>query len=225
MKPDKKTIRLAGYLYLLLMITGIFSLMYVPDRIFVYGDNTATINNILSSGFLFRLGIVVSLISSVCYLYLALALNNLLKETAPKLAFSLVLVVAISVAISFLNLLNEIGALVLLNGSEYLKVFDLKQLYALAGLFLELYGKGITINELFWGLWLIPFGLLVIKSGFFPKILGYFLLLGGAGYMAGSLTSLLFPDFGGVVLQYGTIPADIGEFGMMITFLITGFKK
>ena len=225
MQSDKKISRLAAYLYLLLIITGVFSLMYVPNQIFIYGDNDATINNILSSEFLYRLGIIVNLISNICYLYLALTLNNLFKETDEKLSFSLVLIVAMSVAIAFLNMLNEVAALILLKNPEYLSVFNQNQLNAIVSLFLDLYGKGIIINQLFWGLWLIPFGLLVIKSRFFPQFLGYFLVVGGVGSMAGSLTSLMSPEYGNVVLQFGTIPADIGEMGMMLALLITGFRK
>lgn len=224
MYPDKKIARLAGILYLLLVITGIFSLMYIPGKIMAYDDIGKTIKNILSNEFLFRTGIVANLISNVIYVFLVLALNNLFKQVNEKIAFMMVTLVVISVAVAFLNLLNQIGALLLLKDPFYANVFETGQLHALVKLFMDLYGQGIVVNEIFWGLWLIPFGILVIRSGFIFKIPGYFLIAGGLGYMAGSLTSLLFPGYGQVVTQYATIPADIGEFSMMFWLLIKGVK-
>ncbi|MEJ2053815.1 MAG: DUF4386 domain-containing protein [Calditrichaceae bacterium] len=224
MNSYKKTARLAGLMYLILIITGIFSLMYVPSKIFVYDDTAATIHNILSYEFLFRMGIVISLISSVFYLILVLTLNSLFKPVNAKLAFSMVTMVVISVAISFVNMLNEAGALILLKSPQIAAAFDQTQIHVLIKLFLDIYGQGDVINGVFWGLWLIPFGILVIKSGFIPKIPGYFLIAGGIGYAAASLTTLLFPDYGNAVTQYATIPADIGEFSMMLWLIIKGVK-
>jgi hypothetical protein len=69
-------------------------------------------------------------------------------------------------------------------GEPFVSLFDKPQEAALAALFLRIHDHGFLINEIFAGLWLFPFGLLVFRSGFLPRILGLLLFVSGFGYVA-----------------------------------------
>lgn len=129
----------------------------------------------------------------------------------------------VSAAIGFMNVLNNIAALTLFRGADFLAPIDKPQLDALAMLFLHLHGQGNVINEIFWGLWLFPFGVLVMRSGFLPRILGGLLIVNCFAYLAQSLTSLLLPGYASVVGQW-TFPALFGELWIILWLLIKGAK-
>lgn len=136
----------------------------------------------------------------------------------------MIALVLVAVPIAFLNELNHLAALLLLNGSSFVNVFELHQLHALAMVFLNIHEHGLIIVEIFWGLWLLPFGWLVVKSGVFPKILGILLIIAGCGYVITSFTFLLFPHYGELVEQYAAVPEGIGEILMILWLLIMGAK-
>jgi hypothetical protein len=223
MHPTRKDARIAGFLYLLLAIPGPFSLMYVPGKLIVSGNAAATAGNIMEHEMLFRLGILGILLSGITFVLLAMSLYRLFSGVNKTHASLLVVLVAISVAISYLVELNQLGALLLLRGGDFLAVFDQPQREALAFLFIKLHGQGITINEMFWGLWLFPFGWLVMKSGFLPRILGAWLIVNGVAYVAMSCTALLFPQYGNLAYRIAT-PILFGEMAIMLWLLIKGVK-
>lgn len=225
MNSKKQNARIAGLLYLLLGITGAFGIMYVPSNIMVVGDASATANNIINSELLFRLSIVSNLISSVVFVFLVLSLNNLLKEASIKHAKLMVILVTVAVPIAFLNTLNLIAAQILVSDADYLTIFDRDQLNSIMMLFLNLYKNGIYIVGIFWGLWLYPFGILVIKSKFIPKIIGIFLIIGCFAYLTDSFTSLLFPHYKEIISPFLMLPLMIGEFSIIFWFLIKGVKE
>ena len=225
MNSKKQNARIAGLLYLLLGITGAFGIMYVPSNIMVVGDASATANNIINSELLFRLSIVSNLISSVVFVFLVLSLNNLLKEVSIKHAKLMVILVTVAVPIAFLNTLNLIAAQILVSDADYLTIFDRDQLNSIMMLFLNLYKNGIYIVGIFWGLWLYPFGILVIKSKFIPKIIGVFLIIGCFAYLTDSFTSLLFPHYKEIISPFLMLPLMIGEFSIIFWFLIKGVKE
>lgn len=225
MESKKKNARIAGLLYLILGITGAFGIMYVPANIMVAGDATATANNIVNSEFLFRLSMVSNLISQTIFVFLVLSLNRLLKEVSPKYAKLMVTLVTVSVPISFLNILNLVAAEILVSGADFLTVFDTNQLNAFMLLFLNLYEHGIYIVGIFWGLWLFPFGMLIIKSKFIPKIIGAFLVIGCFAYLVDSLTSLLFPEYKEIISSIIMLPLALGEFSIIFWLLIKGIRK
>ena len=106
-------------------------------------------------------------------IFLTLALYRLLKGVDQDLARLMVILGSLMVTpIYFLNTLNDVAALLLARGADFLSVFDKPQRDALAMLFLRLHHGGVVANEIFWGLWLFPFGLLVYRSRFLPRILG-----------------------------------------------------
>ena len=223
MQPTNRTARVAGLLYLLMGIPAVFSFMYVSRTLIVRGDAAATANKILASETLFRLGIVAELISAVFFLLLVMALYRLLSGVNKNHARLMVGLVMVSVAITFVNVLNNIAALTLFRGGDFLAVFDKPQRDALAMLFLRLHNQGTFVNEIFWGLWLFPFGVLVMRSGFLPRILGVLLIVNCFAYLAGSLTWLLLPGYGNVVFQ-AIVPAVLGELWIWLWLLIKGVK-
>jgi hypothetical protein len=223
MHPTDKAARVAGAVYLSMVFTAPFSLIYIPNTLIVRGNATATANNILAHEMLFRMGIVADLISSVIFICLAIALYRLLNGVNKTHAWLMVALVLVSAAVGFLNVLNHIAALTLFRGGEFLTVLDKPQRDALAMLFLRLHGQGNVINEIFWGLWLFPFGVLVIKSGFLPRILGVWLILNGFAYLAISFTGLLAPPYMDRVYNLA-FPVLFGEMAIMLWLLIKGAK-
>jgi Domain of unknown function (DUF4386) len=224
MSSNKKMARNAGFWYLLMAITGPIGLLYVPSKLIVPGDAAGTANNIMASESLFRIGIASNLVCQIAFIFLALALYRLLKGVNHGHALLMVAFVLVSVPIAFLNMLNPLSALLLLSGADFLTIFEPTQLHALAMVFLNVQEYGTMIVQIFWGLWLLPFGWLVFKSGFFPKILGVFLIIAGFGYVAHSFTFLLFPRYGDTVSSFAAVPEAIGELSMVLWLLIIGAK-
>ena len=223
MNSRQKSARIAGLLYLLLAVTGVFSLIYVPSTLFVFGDATATADNIMSSELLFRTGILSGLISNVIFVFLVLALYRLLKDISHKQAIIMVTLVVISVATSFANTFNQIAALIILSGADFLSVFEKPELESIAYVFLRLHSQGIQIIQIFWGLWLFPFGLLVYRSGFIPKILGVLLFIAGFAYVLSTFTFLVLPQYTAAISTLVTI-LEVGELPIIFWLLIVGAK-
>lgn len=219
----KKTARLAGVLYLLLTITGAYSIIYVPSQIIVRGNAAATANNIISNEFLFRTGTVVDLISNIIFVVLVLVLYRLFKQVNGGLAKLLVALVIVQIPAVFITEAFNFTSLMIFKG-EILKTFELAQRQDLAMLFLTINSYGTSISEIFWGLWLIPFGLLVYKSGFIPRIFGILLFIGAIGYISESLIFLLLPGYHSFVSQYLFVSYTIGEISIMLYLLIKGVK-
>jgi hypothetical protein len=204
-------------------VSAPFTLIYLPRKLIVPGNASATAGNVLASEMLFRLAIVATLLSLVAFVFLVMALYRLLSGVNKNHASLMVALVLISVAIGFVNELNDIAALMLFRGGEFLSAFDKPQLDALGTLFLRLRGQGLVVNEIFWGLWLFPFGLLVMRSGFIPRILGILLIINGFAYVVTSLTSLLAPAYADLVERFALIP-ETGELWIMLWLLIKGVR-
>jgi hypothetical protein len=200
MKSSLQTARIAGFLYLMVIVFGMFALMYVRPSLIVPGDAATTASRIMASEALFRVGVVSELIMYMCFLLLPLPLFLLLKPVSRNLALMMALFVFVSVPIGMLNTLNNLAALSLLSDAGYLTVFTIEQLQAQMMYFLHLHDLGYLIGQIFFGLWLIPLGYLAFKSGYFPKILGFLLIIGGFAQLTDTLTSLLFPSYEGVIL-------------------------
>ena len=223
MNSTKKTARIAGALYVLLALTGVFSLIYVPTALVVFGDAAATAENIRSSELLFRSGILSGLVSNVIFVFLVLALYRLLKETSHNQAMLMVTLVVISVATGFANTINQLGALIALSGADFLSVFEKPELDAVAYLFIRLNSWGIQIIQIFWGLWLFPFGLLVYRCGFIPKILGVLLMIAGFGYLLGSFMFQILPQYVDALSTFIMV-LEMGELPIIFWLLIVGAK-
>jgi hypothetical protein len=224
MDHTKKTARTAGLLYFLIAITAPVGLVYVPGALLVAGDATATANRIRASAWLLRLGIASELFHQVIGIFLVLVLYRLFKAVDEHQATLLVILGAlVSVPIVFVNVLNDVAALVLVGGATFLSVFDARQLDALAYLFVRLHSQGIIVASIFWGLWLFPFGILVMRSGFIPRALGALLLVAGCAYVATAGASLLLPQYAPVVNQIALV-LEAGELPIIFWLLIWGAR-
>ncbi len=221
---NKKTARIAGLLYLIVAVCGGFSLMYVPSKLFVWGDATATANNIMASELLFRIDLTSGLTSMTCFILLPLALYKLLQTVNKKHAILMVIFALISIPITSINIVNKLASLMLLNGADYLKVLETVQLHALVMLFLDFYNIGNLIAHIFWGLWLLPLGFLVFKSGFLPRILGVLLIMSCFGYLISFSVKSLFPDYTAITSPMLTF-AGIVEMSFCFWLLIKGIKN
>ena len=217
------TARTAGMLYLIVVLTGIFSLGYVPSQITVQGDASTTVSNILASEMLFRLGIVAGFICYTAFLLLPFALYKLLSPVSKLAATLMVAFAVVQVPIFFICSLHRFDVLSLLSGAGYLHAFTADQLHASVMLSLAAYSKGLLVSQIFMGLWLLPFGYLVFKSGFLPRILGVFLIAGCFGYLIDFVGRVLFPGYSGTfIASYVTLPATFGEIGICLWLLILG---
>ena len=153
MNSTKKTARIAGVLYLVNGVTGFFSIIYVPSKLFVSGNAAATAHNILASERLFRLGIASEVICAVEYIYLLWILYRLLSGVSKTHASLMVIFGAAFVPIMCMNAVSEIAALMLLRGADFLPVFNQPQRESLAMLFLGVRRYGYDVGWIF-GLWL-----------------------------------------------------------------------
>jgi hypothetical protein len=222
MHPTVKAARIAGGIYLAEILIGPISLIYVPNVIIVSGNATATADNIRAHETLFRLGIVGDLVGGTLALFLVLALYRLFRTVDQDLAALMVILGGLMVTpIFYINALNWIAALILAHGTDMAGAFGKAQQDALAMLFMHLHYQGNLVNSIFWGLWLFPFGALVIKSGFLPRFLGAWLLAGGLAYIATSSTGLLWPQHYDTVFFFAQ-PALFGEIAIMLWLLIKG---
>jgi len=223
MHPTVKAARIAGAIYLSMVFTAPFSLIYVPSKLIVRGNAAATADNIMAHETMFRLSIFGDLIGQVIFICLAIALYRLLSSVNKTWAALMVAFVLVSAAVGFLNTLNDIAAVILFRGGEFLTVFDKAQRDALGMLFIRLHTQGIFINEIFWGLWLFPFGLLVFRSGFMPRFIGVWLMINCFGYVALSVIALFFPEYYQAAFRYSQ-PVLFGELVVMLWLLIKGAK-
>lgn len=223
MDDKKKQARIAGVLYFSLFLAPLY-LVYIPNTLIVPGDAAATASRILASETLFRFGMFAELFTSVAWIFLAMALYRLFGEVDRMLASLMVILGAVVCApIAFINVLSNWAALTLLKGGTYLSVFNKDQLQALALFFVGIHGKGVIVSEVFWGLWLVPFGLLVIRSGFIPKILGVLLIINCVPYVVAAVVGILAPEYLAIVNKWAVIP-ETGELWIGLWLVIVGVR-
>ncbi|WP_276391240.1 DUF4386 domain-containing protein [Eudoraea chungangensis] len=226
MTTRNKTARLAGFLYLLLILFGIFNLMIVPSKLIVWNDAPTTITNLTNSLWLFKLGITAGIITFLSFLALVLVLYKLLQSVNKNQAMVMLVLVVVSIPISFVNMLNKFSVLTLLENPSYLSGYSSVDTQNQIMLQLNYFYNGVQISEIFWGLWLFPFGYLVYKSGFLPKLLGIFLMAGCFGYLIDFFGGLLIDSYSEyTIANIISIPGTIGEFGICLWLLIFGTNK
>jgi hypothetical protein len=216
MNPNKIA-RVAGILYLIIFCLGIFAELFVRQSLIVPGDAATTVNNIMASESLFRLSLVSDLIRHTFLILLPLVLYQLLKVVNKNIALLMVIFALAGVPIAMLNMLNHLAALLLLSGADYLTAFEADQLHAQVMFFLDLHEYGAFIPQ-FLGLWLLPLGYLVFKSGFLPRILGILLMIGCFGYLIDAVLFFLFANSAATLSLF----AFIGELLFALWLLIKG---
>lgn len=218
----RRQARRAGLLYGFMILIGLPGLILVPGKLIVDGNAALTADAIRAAESLFRLGLASELAYDVVYLYVALALYGLFEEVDRSLAAQMVLLVVCSIPIVFCGVVSELGALILMSGPAFLSAFTKAQLDSMAYLFLQMHDKGIGVVEVFWGLWLAPFGLLVMRSRFLPKALGVLLLIAVPGNLLRVVTTL-FPSLHATALPALANLLVLGELPIFVWLLIWSF--
>jgi len=221
MHPTAKAARIAGAIYLSMVFVAPFSMLYVPGKLVVRDNPAATAENILAHETMFRLSIFGDLIGHVVFICLGIALYRLLSSVNKTWAMLMVAFVGVSAAVGFLDTLNNIAAVILFRGTEFLSVFDKAQREALGMFFIKLHAHGLFIDEIFWGVWLFPFGWLVYRSGFLPRFLGIWLIIACFSWVALSAIALFSPIHYEAVFKW-LQPAFFAEMAFMLWVLIRG---
>lgn len=211
--------RIAGLLYLLIIISGMFGELLVRNKIIVYGDPAATANNIMHSEFLWRAGISADLIMHICDLPVMIILYFLFRPINKKLALLNLSFNLIQTAVLVANKLNLLAALFFLGDSEYLKSFSPDQLHTLSYLSIKLHDYGFGIGLIFFGFVCLIEGYLIFKSGYFPKVFGLLMTIAGLCYLINSFALLLAPQLSNIVLL---MPCFITELSLSLWLIFKG---
>ena len=207
LRPLTTTLRI---LYPIWAMVGMFSLIYVPSQVFVQGDITETAARIQSMEGLFRLGILGSLVTQLIFILTAWYLFRFFRETHQQAAQLMLILALVSVPMA---MLNELFSLSMLQSTD-----NLSQLQLLR----DLHRSGLQIVMLFWGLWLFPLGYLIMRSGYFPRIIGWFAIAGGVGYVLG-----FFLDMLGLQIEWLSTIAEtltLGEVLWLLWLIIAGAR-
>ena len=220
---NRKTARLAGLFFLLMVVFGLFSEIFFRQKLFVESDAGQTAENILSNELLFRVGIASDLLMSLCYLITVLLLFKLFSSVNKQTAAVMVVIAAVGSVILTANVLNEFAPLVILEGSGQLAVLGEEQLNALALFFYQIYQHGYMIGQIFFALWVLPLGLLIIESKQFPKVFGVFFIIETIFGLLAVGIHFLMPNT--TLESIAMMPMMVAEFTFMFYLLIRGCKK
>lgn len=225
MNTNKNTARAAGFIYLIVVITGMFSLAYIPQRLIDWNNSRATFNNITTSPSLFRLGIYSSILCYVAFTFLPLFLYKLLRTVNESHARTMVILALLSVPLSFTNLQHKYAALTFTGNETFLQNISVEDLQSKLMFSLHQYNDGILLATVFWGLWLFPFGLLVYRSGFIPKFLGVLLMLGCVGYLVNFTGDTLLENYSQIGIgKYMSMLPALAEIGTCFWLLFFGLQ-
>ncbi|MGB2572101.1 DUF4386 domain-containing protein [Micromonospora citrea] len=219
MTTPKTLARTAGFLYLIVAVFTIFAGL-VNSRIVESEDAAATADNISTSATLFRIGFVSELVGATVFLLTSMALYLLLKHVNQMAAAAMVTFVAVSVAIQSLNLLNQNAALTVATGEDYTAAFGPTGSDQLTMLFADMQHDGYLIAQTYFGLWLLPLGYLVVRSGYFPKVLGVLLVIGCFGHLVDVFARFLAPDFGASISPFAMTLAAVAEISFICWLLV-----
>lgn len=209
--------RAAGFVYLGLVVTGIFSLAYAPGQLFAPDDPAQTLANIQERFILFQAMIAGGVIMAAFFLVLPFTLARFLSVYGKNAARLMIILVAVSIPATLFALWH-FGELALAVADNTAQVDDVDA--ARAG-----YRRWITVSTFFWGAWLAPYGWLVLKSGSIPRWLGVMLLMGSVGYLIDLFGPIYNPNFDELpFVDYVTMPATIGEIGSCLWLVAFGAK-
>ncbi|MCK5130104.1 MAG: DUF4386 domain-containing protein [Clostridiales bacterium] len=221
MNSRLKNARIAGLLYLFFII---FSILADRFAVFVQSTTLQVIEKIQLNTELFTIGLVSNILSGVFFLLTAWALYRLLKEVNANYALLFLLLNLTGVAIQCLSVVFLFAGQELLSGTTALGLFDSKQIDFLSVFFIKFHQNGFLIAQIFYGLWLLPLGYLVIKSKFLPKVLGILLIVDFAAISLWFFQYFIFPQLS-IVTDICLIISLIAEFGLTFWLLFKGVKK
>ena len=217
MEANRKTARIAGLLFLLMVATGLFAELFFRQKL-VTADAAATARNILDNAFLLRAGVLSDIVMALSYLFTALALYRLLRDVDRDLASLMVLFAAAGRVILLVNTLFEFLPLVLVNLQP--GALSAGQLQELAQFAFAANANGYMIGQVFFALWVLPLGLLICRSKFIPKVFGIlFLIETACGLLAVAAHFLLG---GGAVTDALLLPGTVAEIAFLLFLLIRG---
>jgi hypothetical protein len=214
--------RIGGVLYLIIIIAGGFAEGIVRSRLIVAGDAAATAKNIMASEWIWRLAFAGEMTVYLCAVPLVLIFYVLLSPVNRNLALLTVFFNLVSISIEGINALSHFAPLLLLGGADYLKVFDLHQLQALALLFLNLHTYGFGISLAIFSFVLLLEGYLIFNSGYFPKTLGVLLAIAAICYLTNSFALFVAPAFHARIFPTILVPSFIGELSLCLWLLVMG---
>ncbi|MCK9688189.1 DUF4386 domain-containing protein [Scleromatobacter humisilvae] len=224
MSDNKRQARIAGLLYLLVAVTAPVGLMVVPAKLVIAGDAAATAALIHGHDALLRLGMASELFHQAVEVFMVLVLYNLFKPVSKVLAQQMLVLGLIPIPMVFLNVLGDVAAATFASPPAYLAVLGKPQLDALALLLMHLHAQGLQLAAVFWGLWLLPFGLLAIRCGFIPKVFGGLVIASGLGYLLGSFTALIAPQLADS-LATPVFVLELGEPMMILWLALAGATR
>jgi hypothetical protein len=217
--PVQAYARIAGLLFLFTIVAGGFGEFYIPSKLIVSADATATANNIHAFDSLFRLGFAVYLVEAVCDISLALIFYVLLRPVHKYLALLAAFFGLVSTALFGVAELFYFAASLILGGAPYLKTFSPDQLNTLALFSLKLYGRAGGIFMVFYGVASVLRGYLIYRSGYLPKVLGVLLALAGLGFVTNNFALVLAPAYASDVLL---LPMFLAAVSLTVWFLVRG---
>ena len=222
MISDKNLARIAGFCYLVVIATGLFSEVFVRQALRISNNSLATAQNIQANEMLFRWGFVTDLINFVVGIPTILIIYHFFKKSYKVLLQIALALVIIQTAIIAVNLLNQITPLLLLSNDSYLNTFQQNQLATLSLLSLNIQSQGYAIGLVFFGLYCILVGFVIYKTTAIPKILGILYAIAGLCYLINSFTMFLSKGFANPLFIYLAIPIFIGELSLCLWLLIKG---
>ena len=215
--------RITGVLYLVIIVFGLFSEVFIRSNLIVHGNADATASNILASEWVFRVGFASDLVIFLCDVAVAILLYVMLRPVSKTGSLISAGFRLTGTAIYGVNLLNYFAALIILSGPEYFSSFDSGQLNSMALMFLNIHRHGYDLGLVFFGLHCLFLGYLLFESDYFPKILGILMLLAGIGYVVGSFTLFLWPEYTAMITPIYIAPL-IGELSLCLWLLIKGVR-
>ena len=213
--------RTAGFFWLMTILTGAFA-MFAGGSVVVSGDAAATAANILAHESLFRLGVAANLVATACYLVATLLVYDLLKPVSRNLSLLAAFFSLAGCAIGAFSELFHLAPLVVLGGGQYLTVFTMEQLRALAYMFLRLNAQASIIGFAFFGLHCFLIGYLILRSTFLPRLVGVLMAFAGLGWLTFSFANLLSPPLGRSLSYYIALPGALGELSLTLWLLVIG---
>ncbi len=223
MSSTKQLARTAGLFYLVVAVLGAFAHI-VRRAVYVPGDAAATADNVVANASLVRMSFVADLVQATFFLLVVMALHRLLRHVDRNMARAMVVFVVVAVGIICLNMAHQLGALLVATDSVYTSAFGPRSSDALVLLLLDLQHSGYLVAQIFFGLWLLPLGLLAYRSGMFPRLLGILLMAGSVAYLVDVLLQFLAPELAGAVNPLVVVLVTLSEVSMLGYLLAKGVK-
>lgn len=213
--------RLAGLLYLIIIVGGIFAQIGVRDRLVVSGDAVATAHNIVAHELLYRVGFAVEVFYLLCNVPLTILLYDLFKVVNKKLAVVMVLFSVVGTAVEGVSLLAHYAPLVFLGKGSYLGAFTTAQLQGAAYVSLRMFDYGFMIALSFFGVFCFILAYLIFRSAFFPSVIGGLLAVQGLLYLTNSFAHFIAPAVGARVFPFLAV-SGIAEVSFCLWLLVVG---